>query len=94
MPGGEFVKTYGDRGRHTAVTETATVIPRTDGIVYLNVFASGTFNGKKMTSAGAVPINTGTTVRKMLKKSGTGTTDSRGRKLIIMPAEETQPQSK
>jgi hypothetical protein len=47
-----------------------------------------------MTSAGAVPINTGTGTRKMLKKSGQATTDSKGQKIIVMPAEETKTQPK
>jgi len=94
MPSGEYQKNYGKQVRNTAFSETVTVIPNAEGILYLNVFATGTFNGKKMTNAGAVPINTGTVTRKMLKKSGQATTDSKGQKIIIMPAEETKTQQK
>ena len=88
MPSGAFMKSYGDQPRNASMSETVTVVPNTDGIVYLNVFATGTFKGRKMTTAGAVPVNTGTAARKMLKKSGQATTDSNGQKIIIMPAEE------
>jgi hypothetical protein len=91
MSSGEYLKNYGNQVRNSEFSETVTVIPNTEGILYLNVFATGTFNGKKMTSAGAVPVNTGTAPRKMLKKSGHTTTDSKGQKLIIMPVEEAKP---
>lgn len=91
MSSGEYLKSYGSQVRNSAFTETVTVIPNTEGILYLNVFATGTFNGKKMTNAGAVPIKTGNATRKMLKKSGQATTDTRGQKIIIMPAEEAKP---
>jgi hypothetical protein len=94
MPSGELLKTYGNQLRNSAFSETVTVIPNTEGILYLNVFATGIFNGKKMTSAGAVPINTGTGTRKMLKKSGQIKTDSRGQKVIVMPAEEVKNQTR
>lgn len=94
MPSGEYLKNYGNQVRNSAFSETVTVIPNTEGILYLNVFATGTFNGKKMTNAGAVPIKTGTATRKMLKKLGQATTDSKGQKIIIMPAVETKTQPK
>jgi hypothetical protein len=94
MPSGEYLINYGNQEHNSAFTETVTVIPNTEGILYLNVFATGTFNGKKMTNAGVIPINTGTNTRKMLKKSGQAATDSRGQNIIIMPAEESNPQSK
>lgn len=94
MPSGEYLKSYGNQPRNSSFSETVTVSPNTEGILYLNVFATGTFNGKKMTHAGAVPINTGTATQKMLKKSGKVTTDSKGQKIIIMPVEETKTISK
>ncbi len=88
MPTEEFNKNYGDQLRNAVFSETVTVTPSTDGILYLNVFVSGTFNGKQMTRSGAVPIKVGAATQKMLKKSGQAATDSKGQKIIIMPAEE------
>jgi len=47
-----------------------------------------------MVRSGAVPINVGVDVRKMLKKPGQVTTDSEGQKIIIMPAEEENKKAK
>ena len=88
MEGGTFMKNYGDQPRNTEFTETVAVTPSVDGILYLNIFASGTFNGRKMTRTGAVPVQVGANARKMLKKSGQAATDDKGQKIIIMPAEE------
>ena len=88
MTTGEFIKNYGDQLRKAVISETVAVTPSTDGVLYLNIFLSGTFNGKQMTRAGAVPIKVGSATQKMLKKSGQAATDSKGQKIIIMPAEE------
>lgn len=94
MVSGEYLKNYGNQARNSSFSEVVTVIPNTEGILYINVFATGTFHGRKMTQAGAIPIKTGTATQKMLKKSGKIETDSKGQKIIIGPAEETKPQSK
>lgn len=88
LPDGDTQKNYGDQLRNTMITETVVVTPSTDGVLYLNVFVTGRFNGKQMTRAGAVPIKVGLDNKKMLKKSGPSTTDAKGQKITIMPAEE------
>lgn len=85
---GETEVDYGNQPANSTFSETVTVVPRTDGILYLNVFVTGTFGGKTMVRTGAVPVNAGTNIRNMMKKSGEITTDSTGKKIIIMPAEE------
>lgn len=79
---------YGNYPKDSAFSETVTVVPRTEGILYLNVFVTGTFGGNTMVRTGAVPINVGEDERQMLKKPGPVTTESEGQKIIIMPAEE------
>jgi len=79
---------YGDQLANSAFSESVTIVPHTEGVLYLNVFVTGTFGGRKMARTGAVPVYVGTDIRKMMKNSGKTVTDSTGKKIIIMPAEE------
>ena len=88
LPSGPYERSYGSRPRNAALSETVTVIPSQEGRLYLNVFVTGVFNGKKMGHTRSIPLNVGTTSAKTLKKSNQVTTDSKGQKIVIMPAEE------
>lgn len=88
LSAGDFVRHYGAQTRDTVLSETVTAVPNTQGILYLNVFASGAFKGKTMSSASAVPISVGLSPERMLKKSGKTEHDASGRPIIVMPAEE------
>ena len=79
---------YGEQLANSAFSESVTIVPHTEGVLYLNVFVTGTFGGRKMVRTGAVPVYVGTDIRKMMKNSGKTVTDSTGKKIIIMPAEE------
>ena len=86
---GELVKNYGAQRRDAIFSETVAATPSAEGILYLNVFASGSFQGKTMIRVGAVPISVGTSPEKKLKKSGTIEKDSTGQSVIVMPADES-----
>ena len=88
LSAGDFVRNYGMRARDAVLSETVTAVPNAQGILYLNVFASGAFKGKTMSSASAVPISVGISPERMLKKSGRTEHDASGRPIIVMPAEE------
>lgn len=94
LTSGEYEIDYGNQSMNSAFSETVTVVPQTEGILYLNVFVTGTFHGNTMVRTGAVPINAGRNVRQMLKKPSQVTTDSEGQKIIIMPAEEENKKAK
>jgi len=84
----KFEVDYGNQPANSSFSETVTVIPESEGMLYMNVFIYGTFHGKRMVRTGAVPIMVGSDKRRMLKKPDKVTTDSEGHKIIIMPAEE------
>ena len=91
LPSGTFERSYGSRPRDAAVSETVTVVPSQEGRLYLNVFVTGEFSGKKMGYTRSIPINVGTSSSRTLKKSNQVTTDAKGQKIIVMPAEEKTP---
>ena len=87
----EYEIDYGTQPLNSTFSETVTVVPRSEGVLYLNIFVAGTFNGNRMVRTGAVPVKVGSgDIGKMLKKSGQVTSDAEGRKIIIMPARESQ----
>lgn len=88
LASGRYKVDYGIQPRNSTFSETLTVVPQTEGILYLNVFVTGIFGGNTMVRTSAVPVNVGTNMHKMLKKPGKVTTDSKGQKIIILPAEE------
>lgn len=88
LTSGKYEVDYGSQPMNSTFSETVTVVPQTEGILYLNVFVTGTFGGNAMVRTGAVPINVGSARRKMLKKPGQVTTGPKGQKIIIMPAQE------
>jgi len=88
LTSGRYKVDYGIRPGNSTFSETVTVVPQTEGILYLNVFVTGIFGGNTMVRTGAVPVNVGATTHKMLKKPGNVTTDSKGQKIMILPAEE------
>lgn len=85
---GTYKVDYGTKPRNSTFSETLTVVPQTEGILYLNVFVTGVFGGNTMVRTGAIPIKVGADMKKMLKKPGEVTTDSKGQKIIILPAGE------
>ncbi|MCZ6688229.1 MAG: hypothetical protein O7H41_01295 [Planctomycetota bacterium] len=74
---------YGARAAGASFSETISVRPEEEGILYLNVFVTGGYRGKVMTRTGAVPIKTGN--KGTLDAPGRLTRDSEGRRLIEMP---------
>ncbi|MCZ6688227.1 MAG: hypothetical protein O7H41_01285 [Planctomycetota bacterium] len=74
---------YGAEVAGASFSETVSVRPGEEGILYLNVFVSGDFRGRSMTRTGAVPIKTGDEVK--LETPGRIVKDSEGRPLIEMP---------
>ena len=88
LSGGLLVKSYGTQNSDAVLSETITVTPNARGILYLNVFTSGVFQGKSMIHASAIPVSVGTSPERMLKKSGTVQRDSSGRNIVILPAQE------
>lgn len=87
-PAGAYTVDYGDCLKNKTFSETVTVVPSAQGRLYLNVFISGVFNGKKMVDTLSVPINVGSVMQKTMKMSGQAAQDAKGKKIIIMPAEE------
>ncbi len=79
---------YGVQSASFDFSEEVRVIPKQEGILYLNVFVSGTFGNSKMVRSSAVPINVGNIPQNQLKTSGKIKTESTGRKIISMPAGE------
>lgn len=90
LTGGEFEAEYAELDAGESVSETVTVVPSIEGVLYLNVFVTGGFGPSTMGRIGAVPINVGESEagRKGLKSPGTPAIDDKGEKIIIMPAEE------
>lgn len=84
---GELVKNYGAQNRGAVFSETITAMPKVGGILYLNVFVGGSFHGKNMVRASAVPLSVGGAPEKMMKKSGAVERDSSGRNIVILPAD-------
>lgn len=88
LSGGTFEKSYGAQSRGAVISETVTVTPNTNGLLYLNVFASAVVNGHKMVDASAVPISVGPSTEKMQNRSGATARDASGQNIVIMPADE------
>ncbi len=86
--GGVYEAGYDSAPKDTTFTETVVVVPRSEGMLYLNVFAAGTFGNRKMGHVASIPLMVGLNPLKTMKKPGQSSTDEKGRKLIIMPAEE------
>ena len=83
------VVVYGDKPEGGSVTETVVVTATMEGRLYLDVFATGTVNGKKSTGIISIPLNVGEGEQKpLLLKQGRDVTDSEGNRLTILPAEE------
>ncbi len=85
---GVYEVEYASAPKDRTFTETVVVVPRSEGIIYLNVFATGTFGSRKMGHVASIPLRVGLNPLKMMKKSGQPSTDEKGQKIIILPAEE------
>ncbi len=83
-----FETEYGDRPGQFKFSEQVVVIPGKEGFLYLNVFVSGIFGQSRMVRSGAVPVEVGNAPQKLLKSAGKLKTDTTGRRVISMPAEE------
>jgi len=80
---------YGSRPAKAVLSKTVILTAKKEGILYLNVFMSGMFNGRRMALAGAVPVTTGEyDAKEALKKAAPLTTDRQGQPIITMPAQE------
>jgi len=80
---------FGDKPEGGSVTETVIVTASMEGRLYLNVFATGTVNGKKSTNIVSIPLNVGEGKQQpLMLKQGRDVTDSEGNRLTILPAEE------
>lgn len=74
---------YGPREDGTSISEKVTVTPEVEGVVYLNVFVSGTFDGRAMTRTGAVPVGSGE--RRLDRPVGVVRTGADGEKILEIP---------
>ncbi len=89
--GETFLKDYGNKPANTTFSETLEIVTEEEGLLYINVFVSGTFSGKRMTRAGAIPINVGGNQdQKLFETQKRSIIDSKGNRITIMPAEENR----
>ena len=88
--GTTYARDYGSLLRNAAVSESFTVVSKTDGRLYLNVFATGVFGGRAMTQVISIPVNIGTATNKQQTsdKSIQRTDSVTKQNIIVMPAEE------
>ena len=87
-PAGAYAIDYGNCLKNKNFSETVTVIPGVQGRSYFNLFISGIVNGKKRVDTLSVPVNAGSVTQRQMKTSGQTSQDTKGKKIIIMPAEE------
>ncbi|NOY65055.1 MAG: hypothetical protein GXO97_06650, partial [Nitrospirae bacterium] len=79
----------GSLKRKSIKRKTITVTMQKEGNYYINLIVTGWINGKKVAKTMAIPILTENAPKKLKKSRGTVTTDSRGERMIILPAEES-----
>ncbi len=85
---GVYEVEYAGAPKDRTFTETVVVVARSEGILYLNVFATGTFGNRQMGHVASIPLRVGSNPLKLMKKSGQPSTDEKGQNIIILPAEE------
>ncbi len=88
LPNGNYKVNFGSLTNNSTLTEDVLISSSAEGLLFLNLLVSGSFSGREMARAGAVPVQVGDDVRKMLKTSGALDVDSKGRVLTVSPAEE------
>ena len=85
----EGIFEYGTQPGGSSFTETVTIRPEREGILYLNVFVSGVFAGRRMARAGAAPVLTGPGAeRRALAAPGTIRRKADGTRIIERPIDE------
>ncbi|MCF6217626.1 MAG: hypothetical protein L3J62_04155 [Gammaproteobacteria bacterium] len=88
LPSGRYAVNFGSQQSGSRVTEEIFISPSHEGRLYLNLLVSGSFSGREMARAGAVPVQVGEGVSQMLKTTGAVAVDSDGKLLTISPAQE------
>ncbi len=88
LPGGRYDVNFGAQQSGNTVTEEILISSSREGRLYLNLLVSGSFSGREMARAGAVPVQVGDGVSQMLKTTGTPAVDSDGKRLTVSPAQE------
>ena len=83
-----LVREFGDQPANFVGLAEVTVIPREEGTLYLNVFASGLFGNLNMVRTTAVPVDVGRKSFKPMQSIGQEKTTDTCQKIISMPAEE------
>ncbi len=79
---------YGSQPINFTLNETVNVIPQKNGRLYLNIFISGLFEGRKMIRTRTVSIQVGNKHQEKNRSLGKTKTTPNGQKIISMPAEE------
>lgn len=77
---------YGTQAAGSSFSRTVRVRPEEEGIAYLSVFVSGSFEDQQLTEAETVPIRTGPdATRSGLEPPGRVRRDGEGRRVIEVP---------
>ncbi len=79
----------GNIKRNSTERKTITVTVQKEGNYNINLIVTGQVNGKAVARTAAIPIKTVNAPEKAKKSSGTVATESRGERIIILPAEES-----
>jgi hypothetical protein len=79
----------GNIKRNSIKRKTITVTVQKEGNYYLNLIVTGRVDGKTVAKTAAIPIKTENAPEKIKKSRGAVTTDSKGERIIILPAEES-----
>jgi hypothetical protein len=79
---------YGAGEKGDVFSETVTVRPDSEGVFYLKVLASGTFDGRRMARAAAIPVRTHPEARRDLEPEGRIHMGDDGMRILERPLEE------
>jgi len=89
MTGAGEERRYGSRRAKSVLTKSIILTANNEGLYYLNVSISGTFHGRRMTRAGAVPVTVGEYERQeAFRKKVPLMIDQAGQPIITLPAQE------
>lgn len=88
LEGGPVEVSFGSQASGTELSQEVKVTVHSEGLMYLNVYARGTFAGKDMGRSGVVPVQVGSDKSKNLRNSGKTEVDSTGQVISVSPAQE------
>lgn len=85
---GETSLVYGAGERGDRYSETIMVRPETEGVFYVKVLASGTFEGTRMARAAAIPVRTSPDAKRDLTPEGRMVEGADGTPILERPLEK------